>query len=368
MKTSNELWAQLKQLETEQAAAVEAEDLDGARIIQGRIEAVKDQLEEAIADDDALRDGFKAPKAEAATLAEAALGMRDEFSGLEVGYKFHDAGEPTVTWTAGPAEADTELTAKGASLFAGFASTLRRVPAIGSVSFKQRIDQVGEPGTWGGVTEGASAEKAAIVYQWKDAVANKETIAGYVPVSKDSLRDYDELYDIIESDLALDVDEVEDKKMVNGTNQSGIVGILNTTGIQTFTTPMGGAYYDAIRMMITLVKENARRTPTHVCVSPAIKQAIDLHSTDTGFYQQLTDFWGLDIVEDSNIDGILVYDANAARIREIHDRTVEVGYVNDQFAKNELSILCEKSSALQVRIPGAFCYASKATLDSASDE
>ena len=359
MKTSNEIWGQLEALEKEQAEAMAAADEDRARVIEGRIEAVKEQLAEAIADDDALREGFKAPKAQ--TLAERVLGARDEFRGLSEGFKFVD--DASVTWTAGPAEADTFLEEKGAAPFAGFASTLRRVPAIGSVSYKQRSAEVGGVGTWSGVTDGVSASKPSLIYTWRDAVANKETIAGYVPVSRDSLKDYDELQDIVTVDLARAVDEVEDARVVSGNSNSGVVGILNTTGIQTFTQPMDGAYYDAIRMMITLVKANARRTPTHVAMSPAIKEAIDLHSTTTGFYQQLTDFWGLEIVEDSNINGILVYDAGAAIIRDIHERTVEVGWVNDQFVKNELSILAEKCIALQVRIPGAFCYASKTTLD-----
>ncbi len=37
------------------------------------------------------------------------------------------------------------------------------------------------PATWGGVTNGTSAAKAKVLYSYKDAVANKETIAGYVP-------------------------------------------------------------------------------------------------------------------------------------------------------------------------------------------
>jgi hypothetical protein len=43
--------------------------------------------------------------------------------------------------------------------------------------------------------------------------------------------------------------------------------------------------------------------------------------------------------------------------------TVEVGYYNDQFIKNELSILAEQTAAYQVIYPDALCYATKENLD-----
>lgn len=72
------------------------------------------------------------------------------------------------------------------------------------------------------------------------------------------------------------------------------------------------------------------------------------------------------MVEDTNCDGILVYDSFAAKRRSIHDTTVEIGYYNDQFIKNELSILAEQTKALQVRYPDAFAYAAKTDLDKAA--
>ena len=74
----------------------------------------------------------------------------------------------------------------------------------------------------------------------------------------------------------------------------------------------------------------------------------------------------MQVVEDVNCPGIMVYDSFAARRRAIHGgTTVEIGYYNDQFIKNELSILAEHSKALQVRYPDAFCLAEKEDLDKA---
>ena len=113
---------------------------------------------------------------------------------------------------------------------------------------------------------------------------------------------------------------------------------------------------------------NARRIPTHVAVSPEVREAIDLYKTETGLYQTLGSdvYWGMQVVEDVSCPGILVYDSFAARRRAIHGgTTVEIGYYNDQFIKNELSILGEHTKALQVRYPDAFCLATKTALDKA---
>ena len=216
------------------------------------------------------------------------------------------------------------------------------------------------------MTDGTSATKAQLIYAWKDAVANKETIAGYVPISKDTLMDYDELLDIIEHDLLLDLDEITNAKYWNGSDSTHIVGIKNIPGIQTFTDAVGGMYFDAIRMMRTKVMRNARRVPTHVAVSPEVREAIDLYKTATGLYQTLGSdiYWGMKVVEDASCPGVLVYDSFAARRRAVHGgTTVEIGYYNDQFIKNELSILGEHTKALQVRYPDAFCLATKEDLD-----
>lgn len=344
-----------------------AEDkADEARVIEGRIAEIDNALKAALEEEERVRDSFKAePKQQPKTFAEAILGPRDQFHGLEIGFRNEGdepASEPNpVVHVGAPQEWDIELPRLNESLYGGFASTLPRANAIGTVNYKQRGTATGAPASWAGVDADTdeSAAKAKVLYTWVDAVANKETFAGYVPVSKDTLLDYDELQSIIASDLQIQLREVVDGACVNGSNSAGVVGIKNTTGIQTYTATQGDSYYDSIRKMKTAVMTNARRVPTHVAVSPAVKEAIDLYKTTDKFYQSLLSgdtIWGMQIVEDENIGGILVYDASSARIRTIHNMAVEVGYVNDQFIKNELCILAEQTVALQVVRPNAFCY------------
>lgn len=356
---SNQLWAERHRLADAQAKAMEAGDHDAALVYDGQIRQLDITLGHVLEEEEQARNAAPGVRFETASLGERILGPRDEFGGLAVGFK------NAVVTIGAPQEYDLDVPAKGEALLANFASTLQEVAAVGTVNYKRRAAQTGNPNTWAGVTEGTSATKASVIYAWTDAVANKETIAGYVPVSKDTLADYDGLLSIIESDLTIDLEDKTDEKYLVGNNSTGIVGITNTTGIQTYTTGEDGDYYAAIRKMRTLCIRNARRVPTHVCMSPEIKQAIDLHKTTDGYYQSLGDgiYWGMQVVEDVNCPGILVYDAFAAKRRSIHGLSVEVGYANDQFIKNELSILAEHTKALQVTYPDAFVYATKSALD-----
>lgn len=370
---SKQLWAERNRLAEEQRKAADDKDESKALVLQGQIEQLDITIGHVIEEEDALRNAPK-PKQHADSFGVRILGARDEFHGLQVGFKNSAEVGPrnaaSVVTVGAPTEIELEIPSKLPGAFQNFASTLIETPSAGSVTYKQRdkANESGAPATWAGVTEGTSATKAQVIYAWKDAVANKETIAGYVPISKDTLMDYDELLDIIEHDLLLDLDEITNDKYWDGSDSTHIVGIKNTPGIQTFNEAMGGMYFDAIRMMRTKVMRNARRIPTHVAVSPEVREAIDLYKTETGLYQTLGSdvYWGMQVVEDVSCPGILVYDSFAARRRAIHGgTTVEIGYVNDQFIKNELSILGEHTKALQVRYPDAFCLATKTSLDKA---
>ncbi len=381
MLNSKTLFATRQELASKQSGLMADGKTDDALVVQGQIEQLDLTIQHVLDEEDAIRQQQSAP-APSRTLAEAVLGARDEFGGVSEGFRAAVGGPKDYDTTTGPsvvsvpAPTEIDLTIPGASpkLLGSFAATLPSVPAQGSVSFKQRGMQYGSPDTWAGVVDGTSAVKEKVVYTWTDAVANKETIAGYVPISKDSMKDYDELSSIIQSDLLIDLSEKRNAKFVNGNNTGGIIGVTNTPGIMQFGTPGGampeGSQYnaekcfEAIRRMRTMVMKDARRIPTHVAVNPDVKTALDLHKTNEGYYQALGEgvLWGMEIVEDFDVDGIVVYDAFAAKQRPVHGLTVEVNYINDQFIKNELCILAEETTCLQVVYPNAFCYAPSTNL------
>lgn len=375
MQTSKQLFARRQELANKQHDLMAEDKVDEARIVEGQIAELDITLDHVLDEEDKLRNEHQSAPEPLASFGERILGARGDFNGLQVGFRNEDDdyyaadSGPGIVQVPGPTEIDYTLPEKRPRLLYNFASTLPSAPAQGPVTFKRRSTQYGEPATWEGYDEeaGENAAKAKVIYTWEDATANKETVAGYVPVSKDTLLDYDELLAIIEHDLLLDLSEKVNTKYLTGSNSSGIVGVLNTVGIQSFTTHMGGLYYEAIRYMRNECIKNARTIPTHVCMHPDIKTAIDLYKTTQGLYQNIADnTWGMVPVEDFDCEGILVYDAYAARKRPIHGTSVEVGYVNDQFIRNELSILAEQTTCLQVIRPDAFIYATKTNLDTAS--
>lgn len=367
MKTSKQLFARRHELDAEQHRLMDEGNVDEARVIEGQIRELDMTLDHVLDEEEKMRDAYIAAPASPKSLAERILGARDEFEGLELGFRNEDSDPAPnpVVHIAAPAEIELDIPGKLPGLLLDFASTIASKPAKGSVQYKQRSTQTGAPDTWAGVDPytGESATKEKVLYTWKDALANAETIAGYVPVSKQTLKDYDELASIIESDLIIDLSEKRDAKLLTGTNANGIIGAANTVGIQSFTTHMGGLYWEAIRKMRTDCMQNGRAIPTHVCMHPDIKEAIDLYKDQQGRYQLLDTFWGMIPVEDFNCEGIMVYDAFAMMRRPVHGLEVSVGYVNDQFVKNELCILAEETLAFQVKRPDAIVYATKTNLD-----
>ncbi|MBQ9041580.1 MAG: phage major capsid protein [Eggerthellaceae bacterium] len=362
MKTSKQLFARRRELDSRQHELMAEDNVDEARIIEGQIRELDITIEHVLDEEAKMRDSFQ-PVHESKGFSELVLGARDSFKPLELG--FRSEGNPVVH-IGSPTETDLEIPGKSPALLANFASTIPEKAASGAIEFQRRVADVGAVGTWSGVDSetGESALKEKVIYKWEPAIALTEVLAGYVPVSKKTLRDYDELQSIIETDLLIDLDDKEDAAYMAGNNSNGIIGAINTPGIQTFSTGMGGLYWEAIRKMRTQCMVNGRAIPTHVCMHPDIKQEIDLYKTQQGFYQNLSDhFWGMIPEEDFNCPGILVYDAFAMLRRPVGGTVVEVGYVDDQFIKNELCILAERESAFQVKKPTSLVYASKTSLD-----
>lgn len=380
--TSKALFAERKRLQGEIDKAMAEDRKSDALVIQGQIKQIDISLDQVLDDEEKMRAQARRTPAATMTLADAILGPRDEFTGLEKGFKKawnEDGGsgsqqpttpaaptDPGIVYLPGKFETDYSVPGKDQSLFANFLSTIQSVPATGSISFLQRVAQTGMPDTWDGVDEdGKSATKAKVHYAWKPQVANQEPIAGYVPMSKQSLKDYDELYSTINSDLLADLAWKKNNKCLVGNNPTGIIGAINTQGILEFEDKMAGMYYDAIRWMRTKVMMEARRVPTCVAINPLIKTAIDLYKNENKTYQFLGDniYWGMTVIEDESCDGIMVYDPLGAKLRPVHGIEVSVGTVNDQFVKNELCLLAEETDAFQVTRPDCFCHASKTNLD-----
>lgn len=386
MQNSKTLFAERQALADKQAQLMTDDKVDEARIVEGQIKQLDITLEHILDEEDKLRNETHVPEPKSLTLGEQVLGSRDEFRGLTKGQKFEN-----LVYLPTPIEPDYSVPADAPKLMPSVASTLPSVPGRGAIQYLQRMNPApgdGFVGTWGGVEESTdtsqydpmtntyktvmkSAIKNEVTYRWQEAVANPETIAGYVPISKPSLDDYDELMSVINNDLMIDLNDARDSAVVLGANPAGMIGLTNTVGIQQYDIAPGSGFastggmaadidggqaFEAIRHMRTMVMRQ-RRIPTHVAMHPDIKARIDLYKTNEGYYQFLSgnQLWGMEVVEDWNVFGVMVYDAYSAKLRPSRNATIEVGTINDQFIKNELCVLAEETTALQVMIPAAFC-------------
>ena len=161
---SKQLWAERNRLAEEQRRAVDDKDESKALVIQGQIEQLDITIGHVIEEEDALRNAPK-PKPHNESFGVRILGARDEFHGLQVGFKNSAEVGPrnaaSVVTVGAPTEIELELPAKLPGVFQNFASTLIETPAAGSVTYKQRdkTSESGAPATWAGVTSGTSATK-----------------------------------------------------------------------------------------------------------------------------------------------------------------------------------------------------------------
>lgn len=359
MKNAIILRAEAKKL-TELISAFTAEGkMDDALKAAGKLEAIEEQLDAVLAEEDSVR--AKTPSAERETLAESILGIEDEFTGIGKDFTAvasRDLFNAHVTMP-GKVEHDYSVPSQKQNAFYSFVDTLAKSNATGQINYMRAMGITGDPATW---TE--DQLKALVLMRWEEFNAPAEVVAGYVPVSEVALEDYGQLQGVIEGDLIRAYYRVLDNKVLNGTNASGITGILNTAGIQTFTdinpAPAAIELFDNIRKMKTRITRETGLMPTHVAMSPEYKEILDLHKTNEGFYQFGLGGapWGMQVIEDVNMDGLLVYVNYEAELVSVgRDVNIAVGTIDDQFVKNQLSIRAEGRRALKVKQPAAFVYA-----------
>jgi len=352
-----------------QAAAIPEKAKDrGDRLmeIQGRITELHTSLGEAIAAEDGARmtatgrivggsSGFP-------STASQVLGARTDFAGIQPGFR------ASVTVPAGPAFADPTIPGFGEQPH-GFAETLQQATTEGAISYLRRVSSTNAAAQW----KDADGDKPESAYAWEEISAPLTWIAHHTPISKTQASDYGSLQSTIDNEMMAGLRQVRDREALVGDNANGIIGILNTVGIQTHTVASGDNAYDAIRRMVTKVRVTSGFAPTHVALSPLVAETLDLLKDDNKQYLQVKDdnkVWNLEVIEDTNLavtdeadvehNGVLVYSAIGGTIYTKEVDNVQVGLVDDQFTKNAYTLLAEGRNAVGFRFPDAFCYCADA--------
>lgn len=208
------------------------------------------------------------------------------------------------------------------------------------------------------------------------ATAPVRTLAVHMPVTEQQLQDIPQIQGIIDSELNYELALVEDTQFAwgDGTGQN-LLGIFNTPGVAAGRTVGGDTLLDKIRRAITDVRVS-KNLPNGLAVHPYDWEAIQLlKGTDNQYiWVVVTDaatgqsrIWAMQVVESLGMEAptaattperrILVGDfVRGATVWDRMQASVAVGWINDQFIRNQRTIRAEERLAFGVKRPKAFRY------------
>lgn len=355
-----EIRAKQKEILAAQAKAMDEGDVTLANTLQGEYNAYTDLLDGAIEAEQTRADAARAitekAKAGGTFLQQCFGGDVEKFRS-----EFVDGFKATMTFPSTPTVTDANLPVDGRP-FAGVLDTLTHSTTNGIVEFFQLTTKENAADEW------VSGDKPEGSLGWTPKSAPLVWIAEWMPVTRTAVSDYAQIDGIIRNELLLDLKDKKNFLVLQGSNSSGIVGILNTAGIQQYTKKAGDNIYDSIRRQITLSRVVGRVIPQYVALSPNVAENMDLLKNENGNYLRVNDgnrVWSLQIVEDEGMtvvdgattkEGALVYAANCATWYTAENDAVEIGLVDKQFIQNAYTLRAESRNTLAVKRPRGFVY------------
>ena len=196
-----------------------------------------------------------------------------------------------------------------------------------------------------------AGEKVSGQPAYEEVSEEVKKVAGTIKISKEMLADLAFVQSEINSDLMAAVDQAIEDGIINGA-VGGLTGVLSVApafNAGGFAAAVPAANLaDVIRIAAAQI-EAANFQATHVVLNPADVAALQLTKTTAGeytypmFMMEMTTIAGLTIVSSTNIAAgtFLVGDFTKCNVRMREAMNLQVGYVNDDFQRNMVTILCE---------------------------
>jgi HK97 family phage major capsid protein len=222
-----------------------------------------------------------------------------------------------------------------------------------------------------------SASKPVLKWEYVENKVSAEFLAAASIVTKQAVLSWPLLQSEIQNELMRELYDVLDNSVINGTGTGEIFGIMSYAkafDVGTIGPITDAQDYDVIRAAIAQVKRggapaNKKRggfNANYVLVSVDKAASMDLaKSTTDGHYllppfisQDGTVIKGVRVIETNFLDGdeFLVGDFSRYLFNIVDGLSIEIGYINDQFLKNQFTIRAEMYGMGRVKANEAFAF------------
>lgn len=214
---------------------------------------------------------------------------------------------------------------------------------------------------------GEGNKKAQSNLKYDEQTVNVATLAHFIKVSRQVFDDAPQLSSQINGRLMYGLQLVEEQQILNGDGQNGnLKGIIpQATAFADKATLEKYSIIDQLRLAILQVALAEYPAEAHV-LNPIDWTKIELLKDDNGRYiigdpQEGTapTLWRLPVVETQSMGvGKFLTGAfgMAAQLFDRQESAVYLGFENDDFTRNMLTVLAEQRLALAVYRPEAFIY------------
>lgn len=249
-------------------------------------------------------------------------------------------------------------------------SLMRSVP-VGNTAFVYFQEKLPITLNAGMVAEGGTKPETSAAFERKEDTVKK--IAVWIPITEEAASDLPQLMAYLDNLLRYDVNRKEEEQILRGDgtgqNMNGII-----TQATAYNPSAAGALptdttIDTVRRMLYQSRRATRRSPDAIAMSDLDWMNIELMKDGENRYlfanlQGLVTpvLWGRPVAVSDAMDeetgeilvgpfaqGALLYDRTGI--------TVKMGWINDDFVKNQFVLLVEKRVGLGVILPQGFIKA-----------